>query len=950
MDTTNLHSQITRFFETQKTDQLLIDHYQDHEERKQKVQTTLHLSRILSLTTDELKGLFEDTDAWYGVRGKQRFWKNLFGVENELIPNLRQNLMELVSSAEIGLDSYKINELIKKIPGIGPAFFSEILALRFPDKYWLLNGQIRKFFELQKIDLNDELPFGKKGDQGEEYLLAGKHLGDLRTMMGQILGQPVDFLMVDLFAYWVVKQGETSKNDPIDQRIREILETKVTPKRIEKRIQGEKFARELLTKKAGKFVEEDIRAFLKNLSSDFYNGIERYDRFMPGFYGRHVNDMISDIDSFNRWTELIWKTPDNKLESCLDEFWEKLEISGAGVSYPTAILYLKDPEKYGIWLPMISKGLQTATNFQPGSWRKSSSYHSYNSSLQSFRKKFNISPQLVDLVFYYLGRNEIEEKRIFEGFSTDAFQFLSELKENNTDEWMHKNGEENRIRYKNVVREPLRHFLIELSPKIKSLDPTFETEVKFGKVLGTIKKRWTDQEGPYYAYLWGAFYREGYTKQTDAQLFVGLHHEELSIGFSNAGNQGGNRVYQFIQNLRSNLDIFLKMLKGLPGDYILEYVLGENTITKEITEISTREDVEPLLESKHVEIFKRFEKDDAILLLPDLVAEGEQIFENLYPFFVFTTTEDQSRIPSLLGDEEGGDEIIDEPYSLSELYDETFMPDGFWEEVKKLIDDKGQIIFYGPPGTGKTFIARKFARYLQENANDPNGEFSVIQFHPSYTYEEFMEGIRPESVQDDTGKKNIEYPVKDGVFKQICDEAKLHQNRCYVLIIDEINRGEPSRIFGELLYALEYRDQTIKLPYSKRAFNIPANVFLIGTMNTADRSIALVDHALRRRFHFINLKPSPEILESWLLSTDLGSMDWLPKLLTLLNKKLELDSIDWNLHIGHSHFMKEDISEGKLNLIWKYDIIPTLEEYFYKNKSKISEYDLSQFKKELGIE
>lgn len=228
------------------------------------------------------------------------------------------------------------------------------------------------------------------------------------------------------------------------------------------------------------------------------------------------------------------------------------------------------------------------------------------------------------------------------------------------------------------------------------------------------------------------------------------------------------------------------------------------------------------------------------------------------------------------------------------------------------------------------------------------GGVEVIQFHPSYSYEDFIEGIRPESVERPDGQIVINYPVRKGTFRSFCEQAALYSKRRYVLIIDEINRGELSRIFGELLYSLEYRDAPVKLQYSGQEFVIPPNVYIIGTMNTADRSIALIDHALRRRFHFIPILPKPEILRNYLGSNGESDFEWLAGLIELANKHLEDDGIDWHLHIGHSHLMQQELDQPRIQMIWQKSIMPTLEEYFYRQADKLDKYKLAALMEELG--
>ena len=289
---------------------------------------------------------------------------------------------------------------------------------------------------------------------------------------------------------------------------------------------------------------------------------------------------------------------------------------------------------------------------------------------------------------------------------------------------------------------------------------------------------------------------------------------------------------------------------------------------------------------------------------------------------------------------------LDEDYSLDALCQKTFLDKEFWEEVQLLVNDKRQIIFYGPPGTGKTFIALEFAKYWVNPAN-PHDNVHVVQFHPSYAYEEFVEGIRPESNKAPDGHQELSYPVKKGVFRHLCDEAQSHPDQRYVLIMDEINRGELPRIMGELLYLLEYRKESVILPYSGSSFQIPDNLFLVGTMNTADRSIALLDHALRRRFHFIKVIARPSILRDYFQANGHPEMVWTEKLLERLNSKLEQDGTEWDLHIGHSHFMRSDLDNKKLNIIWEHSIMPTLEEYFYQQRDKLKSYELDALRANL---
>jgi hypothetical protein len=237
------------------------------------------------------------------------------------------------------------------------------------------------------------------------------------------------------------------------------------------------------------------------------------------------------------------------------------------------------------------------------------------------------------------------------------------------------------------------------------------------------------------------------------------------------------------------------------------------------------------------------------------------------------------------------------------------------------IERKGQAILYGPPGTGKTFLAEKLAHYLVSGGN---GFYDLVQFHPAYSYEEFIQGIRPQSRADGS----LAYPVLPGRFLEFCHEARLRSGRC-VLIIDEINRANLSRVFGELMYLLEYRDRDIPLAGGGR-LAIPANVYLIGTMNTADRSIALVDYALRRRFAFLPLLPNYDLLRRYHAQTGFDPTG-LIKLLTRLNNQIG----DPHYAVGITFFLRPDLPQHLEN-IWRTEIEPYLEEYFYDRPEQVT--------------
>lgn len=256
-------------------------------------------------------------------------------------------------------------------------------------------------------------------------------------------------------------------------------------------------------------------------------------------------------------------------------------------------------------------------------------------------------------------------------------------------------------------------------------------------------------------------------------------------------------------------------------------------------------------------------------------------------------------------------------------------------EIAHLLGRKQQIIFYGPPGTGKTYLAQKLAEHFTADG----GSYKLVQFHPSYSYEDFVEGFRPQVGVDGT----LTYELTPGPLRLLAEAARENPGEPYLLIIDEINRGNLAKIFGELYYLLEYREQSLVLQYGSAdedEFSLPENLYVIGTMNTADRSIAMVDAAIRRRFNFFEFTPSKPpisgLLRTWLASKQLDDEPAL--LLDELNRRLD----DEDYAIGPSYLMNDDVkTQAGLERIWKYSIMPLLFEHFYGQRGATDRFELA---------
>ncbi|MEX2193912.1 MAG: AAA family ATPase [Thermoleophilaceae bacterium] len=263
------------------------------------------------------------------------------------------------------------------------------------------------------------------------------------------------------------------------------------------------------------------------------------------------------------------------------------------------------------------------------------------------------------------------------------------------------------------------------------------------------------------------------------------------------------------------------------------------------------------------------------------------------------------------------------PAVTAELAADLLMPQRALQQLVDLLATRRQVVVYGPPGTGKTWLARRIALH----AFDPDA-VRLVQFHPSYTYEDFVEGYRPAPASD----RSLAYVLTHGPLRELSALAATRPHQPHLLIIDEINRGNLPKIFGELYFLLEYRDEPMRLQYSADdEFRLPPNLYVLGTMNTADRSIALLDAALRRRFAFLELSPHSApvhgLLERWL---NRHNLDPEPQVLleTLNEILLEADG-ERDLAIGPSYFMNREGTAPDLETVWQFDILPLLVERFH---------------------
>jgi len=272
-------------------------------------------------------------------------------------------------------------------------------------------------------------------------------------------------------------------------------------------------------------------------------------------------------------------------------------------------------------------------------------------------------------------------------------------------------------------------------------------------------------------------------------------------------------------------------------------------------------------------------------------------------------------------------------YTRGDFLGEVYMTPEQYDTLKELLLKKKNLILQGAPGVGKTFAATRLAYSIMGCEDNDRVEF--IQFHQNYSYEDFIMGYKPSG---DT------FELELGIFYEFCRKAAEDSDREYFFIIDEINRGNLSKIFGELLMAIEadYRGKEVKLAYNKRPFSVPKNLYLIGMMNTADRSLALIDYALRRRFSFFTMEPgfTSDGFQKYQKGFENDVFDSLIEKIRDLNMDITKDSaLGSGFCIGHSYFCgQSEVTEEWMQSVVEYDILPMLEEYWFDDSAKLQKW------------
>ncbi|MFO0849116.1 MAG: DUF2461 family protein [Gemmataceae bacterium] len=600
------------------------------------------------------------------------------------------------------------------------------------------------------------------------------------------------------------------------------------------------------------------------------------------------------------------------------------------------VLHARAPARFPLWTGGVTFGLAALDDAADPALSPVEQYTLLCDVASALRQRFRVHPCEVAPLLAAIGEAvpQPPQDDRFAGFCTDTFRFLNELGEHNDSRWMAGQRE----RYRFAVRDPLVELCAALADRY--VRPVLggeygwelETDPRPGRAVSSVNKNDFGRSGPYTPVLWVAFYRKrlGHMRD-DVQLYVRVAAGGVGYGFrlGRRARDAGRRLRATVQE---HAELLFAALQATGAVGACEFRAAADG---EPVRLKSAADLREWAAGKELVAERRLPPDAPLLRTDELVGEVLLTFDRLVPLCA-AAVEDAPRpvLARRAGAPDGRP-----AFDRAAFRDTTLLSDLWLDRTLDLLRLKKQLVLQGVPGTGKTHVARCLARLLTGDRADC---VRLVQFHPGYSYEEFVEGIRPKSVEAD-GRSHVTYPVEPGLLAGFADRAAKHPADPHVLIIDEINRGNLPRVFGELLYLLEYRDQEVTLPYSKAPFRLPNNLYLVATMNPADRSAAGLDQAVRRRFSFVDMPPDAAVLGRWLAAHPPADPDpefaaRLVRWFDELNRRLARD-LGPDRQVGHSYFLVPGLTRDGLRAVWDHHVRPALADAYPGRPERVAALD-----------
>lgn len=422
-------------------------------------------------------------------------------------------------------------------------------------------------------------------------------------------------------------------------------------------------------------------------------------------------------------------------------------------------------------------------------------------------------------------------------------------------------------------------------------------------------------------------------KSSEEHRYWWLNANPKIWSFSNL-QTGHVQEYTLFNENGNKRRVFQNFLDARAGDLVIGYESNPAKQVVALAKVSAANDGKKIC----------FEKTESLVNPIDYRTLKEcpelqqmEFFQNPNGTFFKLTKDEYEFIMDMIREENPlTSKDINTPYTKKDFLSEVYMSENQYDRLSGVLLNKMNLILQGAPGVGKTFAAKRLAYSLMGEKDDSRIEF--IQFHQNYSYEDFVMGYRP---------SGDSFELKYGIFYQFCKKAENQPDKKFFFIIDEINRGNLSKIFGELLMLIEkdYRGTKATLAYNGMPFSVPKNLYIIGMMNTADRSLAMIDYALRRRFSFFEMAPAFESkgFKKYQHSLDSRTFDELISEIIKLNEEISRDkSLGKGFCIGHSYFCgktKETCNSEWMQSVVDYDILPMLSEYWFDDDTRVQHWD-----------